>query len=212
MKVYETEEDQIKAIKKFWNNNKKIIFVAILIILLLSISHNIYNNNKYYNANKSVNLYYGILQANIDNKNDIVNSEFNELKTNYPKSAYSSLAALVVASREISDNKYQDAITNLEWVRQQKVDGISIIATLRLARIYTEINMLDEAKKTINSISSKDFLAEKNLILGNIAVAEKDLIKAKQFYKTALDNSDKKSQYELWELASMKYANVNFAS
>ena len=55
-------------------------------------------------------------------------------------------------------------------------------------------------------------LAEKNLILGNIAVAEKDLIKAKQFYKTALDNSDKKSQYELWELASMKYANVNFAS
>ena len=69
-----------------------------------------------------------------------------------------------------------------------------------------ELNL--EALKIVKS--ELKFRTQANMIEGDAYVKLKELKKAKESYKLALDNCDNEYQYDLCEIIKMKYNNLNY--
>ena len=96
------------------------------------------------------------------------------------------------AGKALMDHNYDKALENALFAKKNGGDLVSPNATLVAAQILTEQKKFDEAVKELDSVKSEAYEIEKQELLGDIYFAKKDLDKAHDAYKKALDVSESK--------------------
>lgn len=191
MEVYQTEEQQVEAIKKFWQNNKNIIFATIILFAIGYFSVKYYQHHREVIAENASFKHTKMLGAFNDKDFDSAERLANDIMSNYKNTPYSGLAALKLAKNYMDNDEHDKAKQKLVWIVDNKSKGpVYHIAITRLARIYRSSGDLDKALELLDK-NPNGFKALFDEIRGDIYLDKKDYANARKFYQQALDSAPK---------------------
>ena len=182
MEVYNTEEEQVQAIKQWWKDNATSLIAGIVIGFAVLGGYRYWTDTKQSQAQQASVLYSEVLASA---KDKLKNTE--TLKADYASTPYAALASLLIAKDNVNANELDKAILQLKWVVDNSVDsGIQHIAKQRLARVYLSQNNIEAADALVKGIKADGFSATYNELRGDINLAKKLPLQAKENYRLAL--------------------------
>lgn len=187
--AYETEEQQVEAIKQFWKENGTAIILGAVIGFGALFGWNYYQDNKVKQSEQASLAYSEVLalaeQGASDNSELI--SKVEAIRNDYSSSSYAALAALTLAETLIAENKFEQAAEQLNWVVDQSNDTFESIAKLRLARIQLQLNKFDDAIASADSINEQAYRSNALLIKAEALIAQGKIEEAKSVLIEARD-------------------------
>lgn len=192
MNTYETDEEQIEAIKDWWGRNKTLAITTVVLIIALSSGWQWWQKSQLSYRTNASTIYEQMLTELLQdgNKNRAI-AMANELVKYYPKTPYADLAALVQAKQAVEENHLDAAKDRLDWVTQHAKDKTLVqIAYLRATRLLLVQHKPDEALKSLAKVTGPAFQPAVNAIKANIFLALKEPQKAIKAYQTALAQID----------------------
>jgi predicted negative regulator of RcsB-dependent stress response len=196
MDNYETEEQQVEAIKKWLNENYKML-IAVSIIGLGSIfGIQQWKNNKLMNAEVASLEYDQILNsvnkspASTESDNTTIadiSTGVATLQTEYSQYPYAALATLVEAKELMSAGDFSAAETKYLWViDNSSLVSLQHISRIRVATLLSSQGKNEEALKALGT-EFGSFKASYMETQGDILVLLKRTNEAKAAYDQALD-------------------------
>lgn len=190
MAQYETEQEQIEAIKKWWKDNGSSIFIGLLVGAGLLFGWRWWNSYTDQQAQLASRLYE-TMQSSVSTE-DLENAKniTTKLLTDHSDSPYAILATLNMARQDIKQKDLESAHVRLQWILDQNtsLEELQHIARLHKAKLYLSEQKVAEAKKLITAIETGKFKASYAELTGDIAMIEGDTDKARIAYTDALDS------------------------
>ena len=181
---YNSEEEQVQAIKKWWKENAVSLIAGIVIGAVILSGYKYWTENQKSQSQIASVIYSGILSSSEDKTK---NTEL--LKSDFSSTPYAALATLLLAKDNVNADEMDKAIIQLKWVVDNAdSEGIQHVAKQRLARVYLSNNNIDAAEKLIAGIKSVGFETGYNEIRGDINLAKKLPVQAKENYRLALSS------------------------
>ena len=182
METYNSEEEQVEAIKQWWKDNAVSLITGIVIGVVILAGYRYWIENKQSQAQQASVIYSEILSSENDKTE---NTEI--LKADYSGTPYAALAALLLAKDNVNKNEIEKAISQLKWtVDNGNDEGIQHLAQQRLARLYLSQNNIASAEALIKGVTANGFASGYNEIRGDINLAKKLPVQAKENYRLAL--------------------------
>ena len=189
MEIYNTEEQQVEAIKRFWKQNGLSIIAGVVIGLAGLYGFRYYQAQQVATIQGQSSKYAALVEqiATPDTDKSAWLIEAQTFIEANPSSAYAVLTALLAAKEAVVAKDYVVAEKQLSWViANTKAPEITAIATLRLARVQTEQANYDAALSTLAATLPKSFTAQQQELKGDVLLKSGDEAKAKAAYQAAL--------------------------
>lgn len=192
MTEFRTEEEQIAALKNWWNNNGKSLLIGIGLALVIVFGWKAYQNSVIQMKSEASALYQQLIteatKNNFDNEEaNTLNYLATEIKTKFESTEYAIYASLFIAKDAVEGQDYDLASSELNWVLSHTDDQrIQHIVKARLARILSEQGNHEEALTMLNATLSQFKPAYLELIgdINNRMGKKEDAITA---YKSAFE-------------------------
>ena len=142
MESYRTEEEQLDALKKWWDENGRSTVFAVVLALGAGLGWNQWQGYKQAQAEQASLAYEEMLtairEASRDEDLDRVKTLAERIKADYSSSTYAQFASMHLARAAVQQGDLDSAESELRWVLSQSpAPEISLVAELRLARIKT---------------------------------------------------------------------------
>ncbi|TCI01655.1 tetratricopeptide repeat protein [Corallincola luteus] len=188
--MYDTEEQQVEAIKRWWQENGNFVIVGIAVGLAVVLGWRLYQDNELSNK-EAASSSYQALQTSIDAKGYGAAAELQAYIDSNKGSNYSFMAALQLAKLAVDGDKFAEAEAQLSYVISAAAANNPLlpVAVLRLARIQVTQAKYDEALATLTATTlDVAFTATVEELKGDIYVAQNATEKARIAYQAAIDN------------------------
>lgn len=205
MEVYNSEEEQVQAIKQWWKDNSTSLIAGIVIGIAVLAGYRYWTETKLTQAQQASDIYSEILSSANDKA-----SKTEKLKTDYSGTPYAALAALLVAKDNVEGNEVEKAVAQLKWVIDNSNAGIQHVAQQRLARVYLSQNNIEAAEMLLKGVKAGEFSAAYNEIRGDINLAKNLPVQAKENYRLAL--ASLKQGDQRFEIIKMKLDDLTQAN
>jgi predicted negative regulator of RcsB-dependent stress response len=179
---YETEEQQVQAIKQFWKDNGMAIIAGAIIGLGLLWGWRFYNDSQVIAKEEASAAYNASLESFVDDGNKEGLAAFVAEKSD---TGYAPLAAMILAQRAVQDEDYENAKMHLKTAISQD-STIADIARIRLANVHLQMNEKDEALAVLNSLESTSFENQVEELRGDTLLAMGDFDGAQNSYTIAM--------------------------
>lgn len=187
MSVYETEEEQVESIKKWWKENGTSVIAGLVIGLGGILGWQTWNQQIDTTGEQGSVAFEQMMQAVIAEDVDSSSKQAELLRMEYESTAYADFAALVQAKLKLEQGDSPAARAQLDWVMKHTKDqGIEQIARLRLARILLSDGDYAAATSLLTNIQPA-FAGEFAEVRGDIAAASNDVDSARKAYQEAID-------------------------
>ncbi|OBP14038.1 hypothetical protein A5320_15375 [Rheinheimera sp. SA_1] len=193
MEIYNTEEQQVEAIKRFWKQNGVSIIAGVVIGLAGLYGFRFYQAQQVASIQGQSSQYAALIEkvaAEGADKSAWLIEAQTFIEAN-PGSSYAVLTALLAAKEAVQAKDFVVAEKQLSWVvANTKTPEIIAVATLRLARVQTEQGNFEAALSTLNATLPKSFTAQQQELKGDVLLKSGDESKAKAAYQAALAASE----------------------
>lgn len=211
MSRYETDEEQVEAIKSWWKKNGTQLLSGILVIVLAWTGWTYWQNSQMTKA-LNASAVFEVMQAK-QNQNALgdVLRDGLKLMEEQPDSPYASGVALMIAKHYFEEDAFDKAIENYQWAVDHAPDqSIKLIAQLRLVTVYVQENMFGKANQVLEGIDRNVLSsAEKgnyDFQVAELALTEGKISEAKEAYNRVLSNADAPESVQ--NLAQLKLADL----
>ena len=209
MEIYSSEEQQVEAIKRFWNEYGKAILGGVVIGLAALYGWRYYQAEQRASAEALSGSYAQLIQQQSSNEEWLAQAQ--SFIAEQGSSSYAVFAALLAAKEAVNASNLPEAIKQLSWVQQNTTDAsVKAIAQIRLARVQRETGDYAAALATLNQTVPVSFAAQQAELKGDVLQASGDLPAAKAAYQQALAQAGQNTQLlqiKLDELAHIAVAN-----
>ncbi len=153
MSRYETEEEQIAAIKSWWNKNGTQLLSGILVIVIAVGGWRYWENSQFVAGANASSLFEALQSHSQNGTFGEVSREALKLMQEQPESPYAAGAALLYAKFSYEKGELETAVDNLTWVTEKSSDqGLKTTAHLRLARIHADQKQFTEADAELKKL------------------------------------------------------------
>ncbi len=187
MSVYDTEEEQVEALKKWWNENGRSIVGGIVLGLGAVFGWQAWSQHQDQTAASASLRYEKMGQAIQAGNSESAMKQGEKIIKDWPDTAYGVLAALDLAKLKLDQGDTAGANAQYEWVLANSSDSsLRQVARLRLARVLISSNDLEGAEAVIAKADKDNFAGEFAVLRGDIANARKDYAEARSAYTDAL--------------------------
>lgn len=182
MDRFETEEQQVEAIKQFWKDNGTAIVIGAVLGIGGLWGWGTYAESQI-KAKEAASVAY---QESIEQMLESGDAtKVDEFISSHQDSTYSALAGLIAAQQSSSKQEYDNAISALESVAASG-GPLSDIAHLRLSTVYFENDNIDKALTSLDKIQSLAYNDQKFEMRGDLFFAKGQYDKAESAYNQAL--------------------------
>jgi len=185
-----TEEEQVEAIKNWWKENGKQTMVALVVVLGGWFGYQGYEGQQQASGEAASVVYQEVLtlqnsEAEEDKGRRAV--LLDQLKNEYGSTVYAQFAGLFKAKDAVDAGDLDAAAAELEAVKSNTSDdALRHLAAVRLARVYTAQEKLDEALSLLAADNSTAFSAEYYEAKGDALLAKGDQAGARDAYSEAV--------------------------
>lgn len=190
------EQEQIDALKQFWNQYGGLIIVLVIVALATFGGVKGWKHYQHARAEDASALFMRLEEAN--RKNDVgeVRKLGGELVDKYPSTPYGPMAALVMAGTNYDSGDAAAAATQLQWAIDKATDDeTASVARLRLAGIRLDEKKYDEALKLLDTKHGESLTPLYSDLRGDVLVAQGKPDEARAAYKLSLEKSAATSSY-----------------
>ncbi|MDH5423860.1 MAG: tetratricopeptide repeat protein [Gammaproteobacteria bacterium] len=194
---FETEEQQVEALKKWWKENGKQVIFGAVIGFGLIFGWRYYLQYSATQKSEASALFEQVIKDSSDSKLLVDKSAvFEKIKKDYNNTAYFPSAALVLAKAYYDAGNKTEAIEVLDQVIMSNGESVLIlVAQERKARILIDLGKADEALDVLSVAVSDEFESIFEELKGDAYVVKGNVEKARNAYDKALllnKSSDKK--------------------
>lgn len=185
MATYGSDEEQIEALKRWWNDNGTSLLTGVVIVLAVFFGVRQWQDSQAATSGAASDLYQQISDLALANMTQTVSEDdllaaqavYSTLKTEHADSIYTRYAALALARFQVEHNQLDMAATELQWVLDNPSLGVLseadeelfLTARLRLARVKLAQGMAQEALDLLKAVEPGSFA-------GNYAEVEGDAL------------------------------------
>lgn len=190
MELYDTEEQQVEAIKDWWKENGKAVIIGAVVGLGGLFGWRYYQDTVIQaseTASQSYTTAMNTLQEKgVDAQSDVqAFIESNEVKE------YSVLAALQLAKAQVEAKDFTAALEQLKWAQSNTKDAaLSPLISYRIARIETEMGNFDAANTELGKVTDTAWAGRIAELRGDIALRQGDTDAAYAAYTEAQQAAD----------------------
>ena len=200
MASYETEEEQVEAIKKWLKENGFWLIIGVAVGLGLLGGWRHWQNYTTQQGQQASTLYDQALSSLEEEKIKPAQEFAGKLLSEHSNSPYAALAALNLARQDMEAGDIDGSHVRLQWVIAQNTSfpELTHIARLRKARLFLSQDKRAEAKSLIEGIDAGAFKGGYAELQGDIAIAEGQLDAARTAYTEALKSEDLSLKHREW--------------
>jgi predicted negative regulator of RcsB-dependent stress response len=190
------EQEQIDAIKGWWQDNARTIMLAIIAVLVGIAA---VQGWRYYRAQQSERaaaLFSQLDDAQRGNDPKRVRDIAAQVIDRYGSTQYAGIAALAAAKASFDTGEMDEARKNLQWaIDHAKGDEMRDVARLRLAAVLLDQKKYDEALKVVSEKPGDAYAMLYADARGDVLAAQGKAAEARAAYQQALEKSDAGSRY-----------------
>lgn len=187
---YETEEQQVDAIKSWWKENGNTLVIA-AVIGFAGLWGWRYYNASLITAQEDASQAYSDLIIKFEAQGvDAVRDDMQQFVKDNESNNYGVLASLLLAKEAVKQNDLALASNVLtELQTKNSYAPLNPVINLRLARVQLQQGEFDAALKTAELVTDNAFLAKASEVKGLVYLKQGDNKKAYAAFKLAVDKA-----------------------
>jgi predicted negative regulator of RcsB-dependent stress response len=190
MDSYQTEEEQVESIKKWWTENSRSIFFGVGLGLVAIFGWQNWKEQTLNHTLEASDIYQELTKSLQESKYDEVLQLANEIDESYSDTPYAAMAGLQKAKVQIEQAKKDEAIATLEKVSTTAENkSIQHIARVRSFRVRIGKGQMKEVIADIDAVISEgggEFVGQYEALKGDAYRLLGDAEKARSGYIAAL--------------------------
>lgn len=190
MEIYETEEEQVAALKDWWKANGSSVISGVVIAAITIGGWNFWQSYQKDKINTASDMYEQLLQAEMAGKVALVDKIASKLNTEFSSTAYDAYALLFQAKEKVKQNDLSAAQAILEQAMTATDDAeIKHVARTRLIRVLLAQKEYEQGLQMIADVDQSSlggFAGIYEELKGDLYVAMGQIGEARTAYQLAL--------------------------
>lgn len=187
MSTYQTEEEQVEAIKKWWKENGRSVVGGIVLGFAIIGGWQAWQGYQRTQGENASAWYDAMRQAVSVANYDTAMEHGQRLIGEYGNTAYASFAALELAKLAYQRGEKSVARNHLRWVSESAPDAsLKELARLRLGRLLLDLNELPALQNLLSTEPLPAFAGEFAALRGDMEIAKGNRDAARDAYREAL--------------------------
>lgn len=190
------EQEQLDQLKAFWKRYGNLVTWTLITVLAAFAAWNGWHWWQRDQAVKAGSMFDQLDKAAQAGDAEQAARVFADMKSNYPRTAYTEQGGLLAAKVQFDKGQADAALTTLGWVGANAVEvQYQTIAHLRAAGILLDQKKYDDALKQLDAATAPDFAALVDDRRGDVLLAQGKKDEAKAAYAKAWKAMDPKVDY-----------------
>lgn len=192
MDEFESEDQQIQAIKKWWKENGASLLLGLGIGVAALLGWREYLAYQTDHSAEASDLYQAVQTQVASNRLDDEHiRKADTIRNEYADTPYAALVSLAQAKHAYENGDPESAIMHLRWAIDNSAEvDVKNVAVLRLARLLIAQKKYDEAESILNSEHPPAFTAAYEELKGDLFVARGQIAQARMAYDKAISASE----------------------
>ncbi len=183
---FQTEEEQIEAIKRWWKENGRSIILGLVIGVGGIGGYRYWQSSVEEQAMRASVDYEQVINLAEAGKKEFLDKAL-QMEAEQGGSSYADLTAFVAAKKLVQLKEYDKAKEQLEWIiANSKQDAFIHIARIRLAKLLLQLNRANEALELVKDVKPEGFDSIYAELKADIYASLKAYTEAKAGYQLAL--------------------------
>ncbi len=194
MEIYETEEEQLEALKRWWKENGQSTIVGLILGIAVILGWNFWQDHKRSQTLQASALYSQLIQAIGADKKESAEKLAERIKEQYPKTEYAAYSGLFLAKIKVQQGDVAKAQTILKEIAAGPNNELSNIAKIRQVRLMLASGEYEQGLQLVNDVdpaTSSSFSGNYDELVGDLYVALDRLDQARSSYQKALESGYK---------------------
>ncbi|MGZ5026445.1 MAG: YfgM family protein [Methylobacter sp.] len=222
MEIYDTEEEQVEALKRWWKENSTATIVGLVMGLVIILSWNYWQDHKKEQAAQASATYDQLLKTLDESKKESaaaatpgspaaleVEKLAERMKEQFKGTEYAAFSGLFEAKLKTQQGDLAAAKQILKAVAAEPNKQLSNIAKIRLVRLMLATGEYEQGLQVINSVDAKEaasYSANYDELVGDLYVALDRLDEARTSYQNAMRNGQPSPllQFKIDDLAAQE--------
>lgn len=208
MAIYDTEEEQVEQLKKWWEANNSSLIAGVVTAIVLVTGWNVWQNHQAEQRSQASRLYQNLLAGAAKNDAASVEKLADQLAVEHGSMAYAHFSALAKAKSKVDQGDLEAAKAILQQQLQNAGSGeLQHVARLRLIQLMLATGQHEEGLKLIAAVdpaSTEGFAASYDELEGDLYVALERLDEARTAYQNAVKTGQATAltQFKLDDIAA----------
>jgi predicted negative regulator of RcsB-dependent stress response len=192
MEEFESEDQQIEAIKKWWKENGASLILGLGIGVGALLGWREYLAYQTDHSAEASDLYQAVQTQVAQNRLDDAHiNKADLIRKDYSDTPYAALASMAQAKYEYETGNTESALMHLKWAGENSTEAeVQHVANLRRARILIAHKKYDEAETILRANYPAGFTAGYEEIKGDLYVAKGEIGQARVAYDKAINAAD----------------------
>ncbi len=188
MEGYESDKEQVEAIKRWWKANGKSVILGVALGLAIAGGGKWWLARQQSRAEFASDQYELVLQDVQKGSPAAALERGGRLLDNLPTSNYADLTALVLAKLKVDQSDLDGARFYLQWVvDHSSITQLKDVARLRLGRVLLAKGDAAGALQAVESADMKSFPSPAQELKGDILLAMGKRDEARMAYSAAIN-------------------------
>ncbi len=198
--MYGSEEEQIEALRRWWQKNGRSLLTGLAIVLLGVLGWQYWQSHQREQA-EAASLVYSQMLESLDTRPEVAAEHARSLIAKYPSSIYGDYASLALARIAVESDRLDEAAAHLRRVTDNGSEqDMRDVARLRLGRVLLAQNKPDEALALVRGKEAGSFRAAFEELKGDIYVTQGKVAEARAAYGNALAGYDTPAKRQIVEM------------
>jgi predicted negative regulator of RcsB-dependent stress response len=190
VEIYETEEEQVAALKDWWKANSFSIMAGIVAAIVIVGSWTYWKNYQQDKMLQASIIYEQLLKANTEKSKDSMDEIAKKLNANYADTVYGVYALLFQAKAKVEKNELVAASVILKQaIASSSDDELKHVARARLVRVLLAEGEYEQGLQIIANVNQAKLGGFEGIyeeLKGDLYVAMSRIGEARTAYQAAL--------------------------
>lgn len=189
MEIYDSEEEQVAALKAWWKENKNSVIIGAVLGVVLILGWNYWQEHKLKQESQASALYSQLLDFVSKDQKDSAEKISEQIVKQYGSTAYANYATLMQAKLKVAAGDLPAAKQILAAQMKKGDKALQNVARIELVRLMLATKEYEKGLQLIAEVdpaSTKSFSASYEELTGDLYVALDRLGEARTAYQNAL--------------------------